>query len=153
MASAIQGKEPRAFRGFRRWLLGCVVLVAGPVWAEMAVPVSLSVAYPAGEHRLSVSRNGDAFLAYAAHPKMIPLAPGTFDVQALYEQLAPHLHPNLPREQRPDPEATYGMVQVRDDQGQTSHYLIFQAESWVGPLFQKARDNVQEDVPSWWPPL
>lgn len=106
----------------------------------------ISLAYPDGETRLSVWKNGEATLSYGAlFGKEI--RNGTFHTEDLYKQLQPRLHRNTPRENWPDPKAEHGMVQVRFEDGKERDYLIFNEQVFAEKLFSKARENMIGKTP------
>ena len=107
----------------------------------------ISIAYPYGESRLLVQRNGDAFLFYGALPQHEKIRNGTFDIDELYRQLKGHLHDNVPREDWPDPESIAGMVTITFTDETMISYLIFDEKKFATIIFDKARKNITEHLP------
>lgn len=103
---------------------------------------SVIIDFPHGETRLVVWSNGKASLFYGALPQSETIRTGTFDVEELYERLRPRLHRSGPREEWPDPHATYGMVQVKFEDESERDYLIFNERGLAEELFGKAKQNI-----------
>ena len=66
--------------------------------------------YPHGGNRISVTSSGEAALFYGSSPKTKILKGGVFFANDLYSKFKSHLHENLPREERRNPDAVFGMV-------------------------------------------
>ncbi len=93
-----------------------------------------------------MERSGRTTLSYGALPRFQTVRPGIFTVDGLYETLAPHLHANVPREQRPEPKARYGMVTIRRYPGKEETYLIYDLQEITDPIFERAEENSTGDL-------
>ncbi len=97
--------------------------------------------FPHGETRLQIRRSGEALLYYGALPQHEVVKPGVFDIDKLHKDLLPRLHPNLPREEWPDPKAKAGMVNIRYADGTDKSFLIYDGD-FAGSVFRKAQTNI-----------
>ena len=102
----------------------------------------ISISYPSGETDLRIWESGEARLYYGARPQSKNIRKRMFNIESLYEQLVPRLYPNVPRENWPNPNARYGMVQVQFKGEGAITYLIFHEEELTNALFAKARRNI-----------
>ena len=102
----------------------------------------LSIDYPHGETSLTVWKDGQASLFYGALPQREIIKSGTFNVEELYKQLHSRLRRNVPREDWPNPNSTYGMVQVTFKDKSKKDYLIFNEHEFTEQLFSKARKHI-----------
>lgn len=101
--------------------------------------------YPHGEDRLHVKSTGEAYLYYGAGPLAKIIKNGTFSAEHLYTVFKPHLHPNLPREQWPNPKSQAGIVTVRYTSGNEENYLIYDLQELTENIFDKAKQNIIGD--------
>ncbi len=99
--------------------------------------------YPHGEYRIHVNRTGEAYLYYGAAPSAKIIKENTFSVDQLYNIFREHLHPNVPREEWPDPKAEAGMVTIKYADGKEVDYLIFDLPEITGRIFDTARENIE----------
>lgn len=128
-------------------LLAIAMLIAAGGCSEKIGSIqSISIDYPHGETRLVVQKNGEALLYYGALPRHQKIKNGSFDVDALYKQLRPMLHSNVPREEWPDPKSVAGMVIIRHDNNIQSEHLVFDAEEFTERLFNEARNNAHSSA-------
>ena len=102
---------------------------------------TLIMDYPHGAERIVVKSSGEAYLYFGAGPGFRTIERGTFTPAQLYERLRSYLQPNLPRENRPDPSATYGMVTLIYRDKREATYLIYKAEEITSEIFAKANRN------------
>lgn len=98
--------------------------------------------YPHGEYRISVTSLGEAFLYYGASPKTKVIKEGVFFSHDLYEKFKPYLHENVPRENRPNPDAVYGMVTLIYSDGSETTHLIYDLDTITKSVFIKANENI-----------
>lgn len=122
-------------------LLLLVFFCLGPATAEVE---ALIFDYPHGEDRIHVSRDGATRLYYAALPQATKVRTGTITLDELYRKLKPHFHPNTPREDWPDPQATRGMVTLVHLDGSEETFLIFDQGKLASDIFNKAKAAKQE---------
>ena len=101
--------------------------------------------YPHGEYRLHVKRTGEAYLFYGSKPSAQIIRKGTFSVERLYDMLHPYLHPNMPKEEWPNPKSQAGMVTIRYINGKEEDYLIFDLQERTKVIFEKAKQNITGD--------
>lgn len=112
---------------------------------EMATIEWISFDYPHGETRLTVSSNGESHLFYGARPNGQSIKKGVFSTKEVYEQLSSKWHENVPREKWPNPNAIYGMVQIKFKDGQLKDFLIFDEKKYSEATFSKARANTLKE--------
>lgn len=98
--------------------------------------------YPHGEYRIHVKRTGDAYLYYGARATAQIIRKDTFSVEGLNRIFKQHLHPNLPREQWPNPKSQAGMVTIRYTDGKEENYLIFDLQELTEEIFKEAKHNI-----------
>jgi len=122
----------------------CLLTLAGCREDPSAVE-SISIDFPHGETRLIVWKDGNASLFYGALPQSKTIKTEVFDITKLYQQLKPRLHPNVPREDWPNPQSIAGMVQVKIKDKGKSAYLIFDEQEFTKQLFDKARQNITDE--------
>ncbi|WP_289282063.1 hypothetical protein [Methylophaga sp. UBA5088] len=103
--------------------------------------------YPHGETRIQISSNNDAYLFYGAIPKYKKIKAGVFELQQVYELLKPHLQKNLPSNERPCPDAIYGMVVILYSDNTQESFLIYNLEEVTSTIFEMADNNVIEVGP------
>ena len=102
----------------------------------------ISISFPQGGTDLRVWKDGRASLFYGALPQNETIKNGTFNIKQLYDQIRPRLHPNLPREEWPDPKAKCGMVLVKIKGKEEESYLIYDEQEFTDALFDRARSNI-----------
>lgn len=100
--------------------------------------------YPHGEHRIHVKKSGEAYLYYGAGPKSQTIKTNTFSADGLFITLKEHLHPNVPREEWPNPKSQAGMVTIRYTDGTQENYLIFDLSELTKKIFERAKQNIDE---------
>lgn len=118
------------------------------IWASAAQAEPklsrLTFDYPHGCDRLTLFADGRALLYYGALPQKRSLVEGTFRMEEIQRQLQPHLKPNVPREQWPNPQAaTYGMVKFDYSDGSSKDFLIFERDDWAKQIFTKAKASTK----------
>ena len=101
--------------------------------------------YPQGEYRIHVKSTGEAYLYYGAGASAKVIRNGTFSAEHLYSVFRPHLHPNLPREEWPNPKSQAGMVTIRYTDGKEEDYLIYDLRELTERIFDKAKHNIIRD--------
>jgi hypothetical protein len=101
--------------------------------------------YPHGENRIHIKSTGETYSYYGASAKRKVIKNGIFSIEKLFEQIKKNLEPNLPREQRPHPQAAYGMVSLNFCSGQEKVYLAYNIETWAKAVFEKANDNIEHE--------
>jgi hypothetical protein len=99
--------------------------------------------YPHGEYRIHVKKTGEAYLYYGAAPSAEVIKKNTFSVDELYRTFKEHLHPNLPREDWPNPKSEAGMVTIIYTDGKEENFLIFDIPDITGRIFDKAKENIE----------
>jgi len=99
--------------------------------------------YPHGEQRIMVKRSGEAYLYFASSPSFKIIRKNTFSVDELYRSFEEHLHPNVPREQWPDPQSQCGMVTLRYADDREEDYLIVDMLEFTTQIFDKAKKNAE----------
>ncbi|MBN1259232.1 MAG: hypothetical protein JXB35_00995 [Anaerolineae bacterium] len=125
-------------------MLGMVViLVLSGCIPRAGQVTSISLDFPHGEARVLIHRDRGAHLFYAALPTSQPIREGVFDIDAVYEQLQPRLHPVVPSEAQP-PGQPYGMAMLGFPNGDDRSYLIYD-EDYAMALLARACDNRIED--------
>jgi len=99
--------------------------------------------YPHGENRIHVKSTGEAYLYYGAAPSAKVIRKNTFSVDELYNIFKENLHPNMPREEWPDPKSQAGMVTIKYADGKEEDFLIFDMPQITGEIFDKAKENIE----------
>jgi hypothetical protein len=99
--------------------------------------------YPHGEYRIHVNKTGEAYLYYGAAPSAKIIRKGTFSVGELYNLFRDYLHPNMPREDWPNPESQAGMITIKYTDGKEKVFLIFDMAEITGSIFDKAKENIE----------
>ena len=101
--------------------------------------------YPHGEDRIHVKRTGEAYLYYGAKISAQVIKKDTFSAESLYKEFKQYFHPNVPREQWPNPKSQAGMVTVRYTDGKEDNFLIFDLQDFTEKIFDKAKQNIIGD--------
>jgi len=121
----------------RVWVILLVLSVLGGCRQPELQRLSLS--YPEGEWTLSVNHKGEAWLAYGALSAERTLPPGSFNLEQIYRELRPHLHPIRPRQKWEDPTATMGSLHIVSFSGKEHHYQVFNQQALMDALLSRAR--------------
>ncbi len=99
--------------------------------------------FPHGESRIHLNNSDEVYLFYGALPNRKKIKKGLFSINEIYDQIKDKLEPNLPREQRSQPNATYGMVSISYCNGTEKTYLVTGIKVLADNIFKKANNNVE----------
>jgi len=123
--------------------ISTILIMAACASAQNTIDVFI-MDYPQGEYRIHVNSTGEAYLYYGARPQSQTIKTNTFSADGLYLIFKQHLHPNVPREEWPNPKSQSGMVTIRYSDGTQEDYLIFDALELTKQVFDKAKQNAEE---------
>jgi len=125
----------------KSWSIALLCSVCALVLASGAATAgevsSISLDFPYGELRLLVQRDGEAHLFYGALPSSPVLAAGTLDIDTLFAQVQPKLHPVVPTEEQP-----FGMVTISFTGGGSRDYLIYDGDFAATLLGAACRNRI-----------
>jgi hypothetical protein len=124
-------------------LLSTIMIMASCASAQNTIDMFI-MDYPHGEYRIHVERTGEAYLYYGAGPQSQTIRTHTFSADGLYHMFKEYLHPNVPREEWPNPKSQAGMVTIRYSDGTQGDYLIFDMQEMTKKIFEKAKQNIEK---------
>jgi len=125
-------------------IISIIWIFASCAFAQNSIDLFI-MDYPHGEYRIHVKRTGEAYLYYGARASSQIIKKDTFTADELYLIFKEHLHPNLPREEWPNPKSQSGMVTIRYSDGKQEDYLIFDMSEFTTKIFEKAKQNIERD--------